>query len=446
MISLDDFKYNRARVLLFFTSFSVILITLGIIHTLLIESITFFSEIADSRGWFTFEWDFKGIFSGYGVASLLFLCCIILEIYSSKLKELKQGSIDILLFPRKLVVNLILLVLIVQLIFIDNRMLGLAFLFIFIGWRRLASNVKKIRYGMQTSDDITWRNIVIAVSVLTLLKSITMNYGGAFGEFFLQTQWTPTGACSDRRSLCETMSFGVNSLLLTTLQVAFGALIIAVPLGVGCAIYLSEYAPPRLVAVVKPTLELLAGIPSVVYGFFAFIYIGPLVMELGEYFYQNGWIDQPPNVLNPINGAIVVGVMILPLVASMSEDALRAVPNELREGSLALGATKIETTFKVMIQASLSGIIASIILALSRAVGETMAVTLAVGTVAVYTANMFVPAQTMTAYIAQRVGGDLPFGEIGYLTIFAVGLYLFIITLTLNLIGNKILSTYREAY
>ena len=325
-------------------------------------------------------------------------------------------------------------------------MLGLAFLFIFVGWRRLASNVKKIRYGMQTRDDITWRNIVIAVSVLTLLKSITMNYGGAFGEFFLQTQWTPTGACSDRRSLCETMSFGVNSLRLTTLQVAFGALLIAVPLGVGCAIYLSEYAPPRLVAVVKPTLELLAGIPSVVYGFFAFIYIGPLVMELGEYFYQNGWIDQPPNVLNPINGAIVVGVMILPLVASMSEDALRAVPNELREGSLALGATKIETTFKVMIQASLSGIIASIILALSRAVGETMAVTLAVGTVAVYTANMFVPAQTMTAYIAQRVGGDLPFGEIGYLTIFAVGLYLFIITLTLNLIGNKILSTYREAY
>ena len=446
MISLDDFKHNRARVILFFTSFSVILITLGIIHTLLIESITFFSEIADSRGWFTFEWDFKGFFSSYGVASLLFLCCVILEIFSSKLKELKQSSIDILLFPRKLVVNLILLVLIVQLLFIDNRMLGLAFLFIFIGWRRLASNVKKIRYGMQTSDDITWRNIVIAISVLTLLKSITMNYGGAFGEFFLQTQWTPTGACSDRRSLCETMSFGVNSLLLTTLQVAFGALIIAVPLGVGCAIYLSEYAPPRLVAVVKPTLELLAGIPSVVYGFFAFIYIGPLVMELGEYFYQNGWIDQPPNVLNPINGAIVVGVMILPLVASMSEDALRAVPNELREGSLALGATKIETTFKVMIQASLSGIIASIILALSRAVGETMAVTLAVGTVAVYTANMFVPAQTMTAYIAQRVGGDLPFGEIGYLTIFAVGLYLFIITLTLNLIGNKILSTYREAY
>ena len=159
MISLDDFKHNRARVILFFTSFSVILITIGIIHTLLIESITFFSEIADSRGWFTFEWDFKGFFSSYGVASLLFLCCVILEIFSSKLKELKQSSIDILLFPRKLVVNLILLVLIVQLLFIDNRMLGLAFLFIFIGWRRLASNVKKIRYGMRPSDDVTWRNI-----------------------------------------------------------------------------------------------------------------------------------------------------------------------------------------------------------------------------------------------------------------------------------------------
>ena len=242
------------------------------------------------------------------------------------------------------------------------------------------------------------------------------------------------------------MSFGVNSLLLTTLQVAFGALLIAVPLGVGTAIYLSEYANPRLVAIVKPTLEILAGIPSVVYGFFAFIYIGPLVVEFGEYAFAEGWIDEPPNVLNPINGAIVVGVMILPLIASMSEDALRAVPNELREGSLALGATKIETTFKVMIQASLSGIIASIILALSRAVGETMAVTLAVGTVAVYTSNMFLPAQTMTAYIAQRVGGDLPFGEIGYLTIFAVGLYLFVITLCLNLLGNKVLSAYREAY
>ena len=313
-------------------------------------------------------------------------------------------------------------------------------------WRRSVNRYIQSQVGVVNPHDRSFGILLILLGVISLFTATTSQYGGAFGEFFLQSQWTPTGACSDRRSLCENMSFGVNSLLLTTIQVAFGALIIAVPLGVGCAIYLSEYASPKLVAIVKPTLEILAGIPSVVYGFFAFIYIGPIVVSIGDVAFANGWIDQPPNILNPINGAIVVGIMILPLVASMSEDALRAVPNELREGSLALGATRIETTLRVMIQASLSGILASIILALSRAVGETMAVTLAVGTVAVYTSNMFLPAQTMTAYIAQRVGGDLPFGEIGYLTIFAVGLYLFMITLFLNLLGNKVLSTYREAY
>jgi len=442
----DYLKHNRARVILFVMSLSVILITLGIIQTLLFETITFLSEIADARGWFTFDWDFSGIFSGPGAASGVFILAYLVEKATTKYVSTKETPFDSILFPKQFVIYLAFIGIVIQLLFINSLLLGISFLFAFITWRRLAAAINKQRYGMKVSESTLWQNITLGLFLIALAKSITMNYGGALGEFFLTTQWTPTGACSDRRALCENMSFGVNSLLLTTLQVAFGALIIAVPLGVGCAIYLSEYAPPRLVAIVKPTLELLAGIPSVVYGFFAFIYIGPLVVELGEYFYANGWIDQPPNVLNPINGAIVVGIMILPLIASMSEDALRAVPNELREGSLALGATKIETTFKVMIQASLSGIIASIILALSRAVGETMAVTLAVGTVAVFTSNMFLPAQTMTAYIAQRVGGDLPFGEIGYLTIFAVGLYLFIITLTLNLIGNRVLAAYREAY
>ena len=326
---------------------------------------------------------------------------------------------------------------VLQFIFIKGFLLNIAILFAVLIWRKISGVEMKRQFGGHLEFTNTWRNLLGLFVFISLFDAFTMNYGGAIGEFFLQTTWNPTGS---------NLSFGVNSLLLTTLQVAFGALIIAVPLGVGTAIYLSEYAHPRLVAIVKPTLEILAGIPSVVYGFFAFIYIGPLVVELGEYAFANGWIDEPPNVMNPINGAIVVGVMILPLIASMSEDALRAVPNELREGSLALGATKIETTFRVMIQASLSGIVASIILALSRAVGETMAVTLAVGTIAVFTSNMFVPAQTMTAYIAQRVGGDLPFGEIGYLTIFAVGLYLFVITLCLNLLGNKVLSAYREAY
>lgn len=442
----EKFSKDRSGTILFLLSLSVILITLGIIQTLLFESITFFEQIAENRGWFSLEWNFGGIVSSSGMAALI----LIILIFADQVGRDEDGLIsklpDSFWSVPQVGVRILLAIVLLQFVFIDGLLLNLSILFAFVTWRKLASLQLKRKVGGKIEFTNSWRNVFALFAFISLFDAVTMNYSGALGEFFLQNQWTPTGACADRRSLCDTMSFGVNSLLLTTLQVAFGALIIAVPLGVGTAIYLSEYANPRLVAIVKPTLEILAGIPSVVYGFFAFIYIGPLVVEFGEYAFAEGWIDEPPNVLNPINGAIVVGVMILPLVASMSEDALRAVPNELREGSLALGATKIETTFKVMIQASLSGIIASIILALSRAVGETMAVTLAVGTVAVYTSNMFLPAQTMTAYIAQRVGGDLPFGEIGYLTIFAVGLYLFVITLCLNLLGNKVLSAYREAY
>ncbi|MGB2038610.1 MAG: phosphate ABC transporter permease subunit PstC [Candidatus Poseidoniaceae archaeon] len=437
---------DRSGTILFLLSLSVILITLGIIQTLLFESITFFEQIAENRGWFSLEWNFGGIVSSSGMAALI----LILLIFADQVSRDKNGLIsklpDSLWSIPPVGVRILFAISLLQFVFIDGLLLNLSILFAFVSWRKLASLQLKRKVGGNIEFTNSWRNVFALFTFIALFDAVTMTYSGALGEFFLQNQWTPTGACADRRSLCDTMSFGVNSLLLTTLQVAFGGLLIAVPLGVGTAIYLSEYANPRLVAIVKPTLEILAGIPSVVYGFFAFIYIGPLVVEFGEYAFAEGWIDEPPNVLNPINGAIVVGVMILPLIASMSEDALRAVPNELREGSLALGATKIETTFKVMIQASLSGIIASIILALSRAVGETMAVTLAVGTVAVYTSNMFLPAQTMTAYIAQRVGGDLPFGEIGYLTIFAVGLYLFVITLCLNLLGNRVLSAYREAY
>ena len=437
---------DKAGTILFLTSLSVILITLGIIQTLLFETITFFTDIAEHRGWFSLEWDVGGIFSASGFACLLLVVALLLDHESKKEKNRLSIIPQEVWNPHHGIVKAVFILVVLQLLFNDSSLLGLSILFLAMIWRATGKLQMKRIFGGNIEISNTWRNVLSLFIFITLFDAITMNYSGALGEFFLQSQWTPTGACEDRRSLCDTMSFGVNSLLLTTLQVAFGALIIAVPLGVGCAIYLSEYAHPRLVTIVKPTLEILAGIPSVVYGFFAFIYIGPLVVQFGEYAFANGWIDESPNVLNPINGAIVVGVMILPLIASMSEDALRAVPNELREGSLALGATKIETTMKVMIQASLSGIVASIILALSRAVGETMAVTLAVGTVAVYTSNMFLPAQTMTAYIAQRVGGDLPFGEIGYLTIFAVGLYLFVITLCLNLLGNKVLSTYREAY
>ena len=439
-------SFFNARNILFLTSLSVILITLGIIQTLFFEAMSFFSQVADARGWFTFEVDLTGLLSAGGLSLIVLVLGVLGEYINQFNASLLERAPKTFLLPSKTILKATFVTPVLIWLVSGSFVLGLALFGLVFVWRRAGKAYLLLSGKSETTPDRSVLYFLGFSSLAVLFFSITNNHGGAFGEFFFQTQWTPTGACADRRALCENMTFGVNSLLLTTLQVAFGALFIAVPLGVGCAIYLSEYASPRLVAVVKPTLELLAGVPSVVYGFFAVSYIGPLVVEIGDYAFARGWIDAPPNVLNPINGAIVVGVMILPLVASMSEDALRAVPNELREGSLALGATKIETTFNVMIQASLSGIIASIILALSRAVGETMAVTLAVGTVAVYTSNMFLPAQTMTAYIAQRVGGDLPFGEIGYLTIFAVGLYLFVITLCLNLLGNKVLSAYREAY
>jgi len=438
---------DRAHVFLFLASISVIFITLGIIETLLGESLEFFKEIAAQRGWFSFTWDVSALFDSRGLLALTLLGCALGFIVLERVPKAHSIIPEVMYKMEKknqtwLQVSLIMLSFIM-----GGLWFALTIVVLSTFWNSLSNHAVKSRSATTpTNPSFSLKNIYLGLGLLFLFISTTTAYGGAIGEYFFTTQWTPTGACADRRTLCESMAFGANSLLFTTIQVAFGALLIAVPLGVGCAIFLSEYAPPRLVSVVKPTLELLAGVPSVVYGFFAFIYIGPIVVDLGMVAFERGWIDEAPNILNAVNGAIVVGIMILPLVASMSEDALRAVPNELREGSLALGATKIETTLFVMLQASLSGIVASIILALSRAVGETMAVTLAVGTAAVFTTNMFQPAQTMTAYIAQKVAGDLSYGEIGYLSIFAIGLYLFFITLSLNLIGNKILTNYREAY
>ena len=378
-----------------------------------------------------------------GFAGVLFSIALVAEWFANNKSKSISSIPENLLFPPKAVKNTLFVIFGLSFLFLESGLLYLSLIVLMVMWGRIAD--KSVIGTSSEEADKTILYVLGFLAFASFFFSVTTNYGGAFGEFFFQTQWTPTGACADRRSLCENMSFGVNSLLdyaTSSLWCSFHR----------CSTRswmcnLSErICLTKTGCSIKPTLEILAGIPSVVYGFFAFIYIGPIVVQFGEFAFGNGWIDQPPNILNPINGAIVVGIMILPLVASMSEDALRAVPNELREGSLALGATRIETTLRVMLQASLSGILASIILALSRAVGETMAVTLAVGTVAVYTSNMFLPAQTMTAYIAQRVGGDLPFGEIGYLTIFAVGLYLFAITLALNLLGNKVLSTYREAY
>jgi phosphate transport system permease protein len=202
------------------------------------------------------------------------------------------------------------------------------------------------------------------------------------------------------------------------------------------AIYLSEYASPRLRLVVKPVLELLAGVPTVVYGFFALVFVTPILQKI--------WPDLP--VFNALSASIVVGIMILPIVASLSEEALAAVPNALREGGMALGATKGEVIRGVVVPGALSGVMSSFILALSRAVGETMAVTLAAGATPNLTANPMETIQTMSAYIVNVSLGEAPHGSIAYQTIFAVGLTLFAITLAMNLIAARLVSKYRKQY
>ena len=308
--------------------------------------------------------------------------------------------------------------------------------------------LSKLGYRFASLPGETGAFLLLATisTIILCLFDFTARVEGSIGEFLTQVWWK-----TDVRGVVEVTTspdvhMGVNSLLQTTLQVAFGALFIAIPLGLGTAVYLSEYASPRTSNLIKPILELLAGIPSVVYGFFAFIVISPVVVELGEYLLARGYLAEPPQIFNPLNGAIVVGIMITPLIASLSEDALRAVPDNLRQASYALGATPTETTLRVTIPSALSGILASIILALSRAVGETMAVTLSVGTLATFSDNMFISARTMTAYIAQRVQGELPSGTTPYFSLFAVGLYLFVITLGLNLLGQRVMNRYREAY
>ncbi len=246
-------------------------------------------------------------------------------------------------------------------------------------------------------------------------------------EFLFGTKWFP---------LAAQPSFGVLPLVAGTAHIVIGSAFIGLPLGLGSAIYLSEYASPRMRSILKPFLELLAGIPTVVYGFFALTFVTPLLRN----------VFPSIQVFNSLSAAIVVGIMILPTVASLCEDALRAVPRQLRDGGYALGATKYEVTSSIVVPGALSGIMASFILAISRAIGETMAVTLAAGGTANLSFNMLDGVQTMTAFIVSVSLGDTPRGTIGYQTIFAVALLLFVITLGLNLLSNRILKRYRESY
>ncbi|MDX1623459.1 MAG: phosphate ABC transporter permease subunit PstC [Gemmatimonadota bacterium] len=246
-------------------------------------------------------------------------------------------------------------------------------------------------------------------------------------EFLTGTEWTP---------LFEPQHFGVLPLLSGSVLVAAIAAAIAIPLGLGSAIYLSEYAPGRARRTIKPVLEVLAGIPTVVYGYFALTFVTPLLRT-----FLPG-----VNIFNALSAGIVVGVMILPLIASLSEDAMSAVPRSLRQGGYALGATKFEVATRVVTPSALSGIVASFILAISRAIGETMAVVLAAGMTPNLTIDPRESIQTMTSYIVQVSLGDTPFGSIEYRSIFAVGLALFVVTLGMNVFGRWFLKRYREVY
>ena len=244
-------------------------------------------------------------------------------------------------------------------------------------------------------------------------------------EFVTSTKWTP---------LFSSKHFGIWPLLTGTLLTSFGAMLIALPLGLLSAIYLSEYAPDPARQILKPILEILAGIPTVIYGFFALLFVTPLLRSISD----------DVAIFNAISPAIVMGIMILPMVSSLSEDAMKAVPRSLREGAYALGATKMEVATRVVVPAALSGIVAAFILAVSRAIGETMIVAIAAGSNPNFTFNPLVPIQTMTGYIVQVVLGDAPTGTLAHKTIFAVGISLFLITLVMNLLSYPFFDTVNQ--
>jgi phosphate transport system permease protein len=247
-------------------------------------------------------------------------------------------------------------------------------------------------------------------------------------DFLFGTTWT---------ALFKTPLYGVLPLVAGTLMITLIAMCVAIPLGLMSAIYLSEYAALRVRDILKPSLELLAGIPTIVYGFFAVTFIRPDVLK---------HIFPGIGPFSALAAGIAVGIMTIPLVASLSEDAMRAVPRSLREGGYALGATKLEVSWQIVVPAATSGIIASFILAMSRAVGETMIVALAAGSKAQLTANPLEPMQTMTGFIVQAFSGDMVVGTAPYLSLFAVGLLLFFITLALNMASHRVVAKFREAY
>jgi phosphate transport system permease protein len=251
--------------------------------------------------------------------------------------------------------------------------------------------------------------------------------GSNLFEFLTTTTWQPSIG-----------QFGVLPLVTATLMTSFFAMLIALPIGLSAAIYLSEYASHRARKILKPVLEILAGVPTVVYGYFALTFMTPLLRAI----FGTNNVD----IYNTLSAGLVMGIMIVPIVSSMSEDALSAVPRSLRDAAYGLGATRFETAIQVVLPAALSGIIAAFIIGVSRAVGETMIVAIAAGSGPAFTFNPFRSAETMTGYIARISGGDLGYDTPDYNSIFAIGLLLFLITLGLNLFSRQLARRFREVY
>ena len=296
------------------------------------------------------------------------------------------------------------------------------------------------RIGEKAIIVVLW--VCAAISILTTVGIVVIlfteaatffgNEGITISGFLSGTEWRPFGGVEQGR-------FGVLPLVAGTLLVTVIALIVAVPLGLASAAYLSEYAPQRTRRLLKPTLEVLAGVPTVVLGYFALTFMTPLLRATFG-------LALDVSIFNAASAGIVMGIMIVPTIASLSEDAMSAVPTALREGAYGLGSSKRHVVTRVVMPAALSGIVAAVILALGRAIGETMIVAIAAGNLPNLTYNPFDQIQAMTAYIVQAVQGEAPRGSLTYQSIFAVGALLFVMTLTINLIAARFVRRYREAY
>ncbi|MBI5287519.1 MAG: phosphate ABC transporter permease subunit PstC [Chloroflexi bacterium] len=274
------------------------------------------------------------------------------------------------------------------------------------------------------------------LSVITTLAIIYVLLEETVG-FFQKVSFLDYATGTKWSALIEPRSFGILPLVWGTIMVAGIAGVIAIPIGLGAAVYLSEYADQRVRSILKPTLEILAGVPTIVYGFFAVNWITPHLQDI---------FGDRVGFFNGLSAGIVVGIMVIPMVSSLSEDAMHAVPQSLREGAYGLGSTKFDVSTRVVIPAALSGIVASFILALSRAVGETMAVVLAAGSTPNLSLDPFQSFQTMTAFIVQVALGDAPTGSIEYQALFAVGMTLFVMTLAMNVVSQLLLARYRDVY